>query len=215
MLIVLAVPALAGCGGGGSSSAGSTTEPAGGKQAGAPATTATEPASGGLTPPGTKLALGEKATVAWVPFAEEDPTETQAGLKFEAVVESVEKKSTSDLAGLELEPDEEEDTPYFVTVKLTALGAAEPPAEEQPALTFTAIDDRGQEQEPTTVLGEFPNCEEELMPAHFSAGQSYTICSLYLIRPGGSIASVEWNAGPHEPNAVTPYFESPLVWEAG
>jgi len=206
---------LAACGGGGSgesssSSTASTPPPT--------TTTADQPQSGGaggLTPAGTKLPLGREATVAWVPYAEEDPTKAQQGLELKVVVESIEMKSIDDLASLELEPEEEEKTPYFVKYRLEALGGKEPPKEENPALAFDALDDRGQEQTSATIIGEFPDCEEAEMPQPFTSGDSYESCSIYLVHKGGAIAKIEWRGGPSEPNEITPYFDDPVVWEGG
>jgi hypothetical protein len=205
---------LAACGGGGSdessSSNPSTPQP--------PKTTADEStgnAGKGLTPPGTNLGLGQEATVAWVPFAEEDPTMAVDGLELKVTVESIEMKTLDDLEGLELEPDEEEETPYFVKLRLEALGGTEPPKDESPAIAFDAIDDRGQEQTSATIFGEFPDCEETDMPRPFTNGASYESCSIYLVHKGGAIQKVKWADGPSEPNEITPYYDDPIVWEGG
>jgi hypothetical protein len=204
---------LAACGGGGSdesSSSPSTPPP--------PKTTADEStgnAGNGLTPPGTKLKLGQEATVAWVPFAEEDPTMAVDGLELKVAVESIEMKTLDDLQGLELEPDEEEETPYFVKFRLEALSGTEPPKDEDAAIAFDAIDERGQEQTSATILGEFPDCEETDMPQPFTNGASYESCSIYLVHKGGAIETIEWPDGPSEPNEITPYFDDPVVWEGG
>lgn len=205
---------LAACGGGGSGESSSSSTPT------TPPSTTTakeSPKSGGgsLTPAGTKLGLGQEATVAWVPFAEEDPSKAVKGLELKVAVESIEKKAIDDLKGLELEPDEEEETPYFVKLSLEALGSSEPPENEDPAIAFNAIDDRGQEQESVTVIGDFPDCEEAEMPRPFTNGASFESCSIYLVRGGGSIEKMAWPDGPSEPNQLTPYFDDPVVWEGG
>jgi hypothetical protein len=207
--------ALSACGGGGGSGESSSSSTSSTPPTKETSTEAPSESSGALTPPGTTLPLGKEATVAWLPFGEQDPTKAQAGLELKASVLAIEKRSIGDLEGLELEPEEEEKTPYFVKVKLEALGSKEPPADEQPGLEFDAIDDRGQEQSSVTVLGEFPGCEENLPPKPFTSGAGYESCFIYLVRSGGSIDKVEWRSGPTEANAQTAYYEEPVVWEGG
>ena len=83
-----------------------------------------------------------------------------------------------------------------------------------PAITFTAIDDRGQEQPSITFLGTFQRCDEVSAPKALVSGKSYSTCMTYLIPGGGSIQSVKWDSGPNTANDVSPYFDKPIVWGA-
>jgi hypothetical protein len=206
--LILGLTACGGSGDSGEASSSSTSSTP-------PAKTAPEsPASSGkLAPPGAEFALGEETTVAWVPLSEADATKAQQGFELKASATAIEKRSIGDLSDLGLEPDEEEETPYFVKVHLEALGSAEPPTGEQPALEFRGIDDRGQEQQSVSILGSFPDCEEEEMPQPFTDGASYDSCFVYLVRKGGSIDSVAWTSGPSGANEVTPYFDEPVLWK--
>jgi hypothetical protein len=199
---------LAACGGSDDSSSAAPSAPqttagsAGGK-------------GGALTPPGTALALGEEATVVWVPLAEEAETDTPKGIELNVSVEAVEKKAIDDLSDLGLGPDEEEDTPYFVKLRMEALGNADTPKDEGPNIAFNAVDDRGQDQQPLGIIGNFPDCETGEPPQPFTDGASYESCGIYLIHSGGSIEEIQWTDGPAEEDELTPYFEDPVVWKAG
>jgi hypothetical protein len=221
MVIALAL-GLAACGGSGSSSSTGTTTAAK-ESTGAPAAAKAEPAgeaeaepetSGGLTPPGTELKLGEAANVTWVPPGEFEPAKAQAGIELEVTVESIEEGSVGDLKNIELEAADKGAVPFYVHLKLTAPSDEATPAEEDPALSFEAIDDRRQPQSNLIFLGAFPTCEEAEAPKHFAGGASYETCLTYLMNGGGSIQKVEWNSGPAKANQVTPYYEHPLVWGA-
>ena len=200
---------LAACGGSDSKDSSSTpTTPATEK------TTAESPdsPSGGLTPPGTQLKLGEEATVGWVPFSEGDTTGAKQGIDVKVSVEEIETGSIEDFADVELEAEEENSTPYYVKLRIEAVSGTEPPPNEEPDIGFDAIDDRGQEQTSVTFLGEFERCNEEEMPRPFTDGASYEPCLTYLIPGGGSIEKVQWNDGPSEGTELTPYYDDPVVW---
>jgi hypothetical protein len=213
--LVAASLGLAACGSSGSasSSVSSTATPT--QTTEASTTAATEAGAAGLTPPGTQLDVGRSATVAWIPPGSFEPTEAQTGIELEVAVEAIEEGSTQDLANLELEPSEQGAVPFYVHLKVTAPTGQAAPAEEDPAISFEAIDDRGQEQASVTFLGSFPPCEEVSVPHPLDRGATYETCLTYLMRGGGSIQKVEWNSGPAKANGITPYFEHPIVWAAG
>jgi hypothetical protein len=202
---------LAACGGGGSddgSSEGSTSTPS------TQSTTADSNSKGGaLTPPGTKLKLGEEATLGWVPFTEGSNSGAKDGIDVKVTVEAIEEGSADDLESVEIEGADEDSVPYFVKVRIEAVSSTEPPPDEEPDIALDAIDDRGQEQSDVIFFGEFERCEEEEMPRPFTDGASYESCLTYLIPGGGSIEKVEWNDGPSEANELTPYYDEPVVWE--
>ena len=86
------------------------------------------------------------------------------------------------------------------------------PKDSDPAITFTAIDDRGQQQQSITFLGTFSRCDDPTPPKQFVSGKTYQSCLAYLIPGGGSIQKVQWDNGPAAANEVTPYFDRPIVW---
>lgn len=225
VVMIVAALGLTACGGSGSSSSTSTREapsPTAGQSTTAAESSSAEAspskasgtAAGGLTPPGTELEPGGPATVAWVPPGSFEPNKAQSGIELKVTVQSIEEGSTGDLENIELEPSEQGAVPFYVHLRLEAPTAKATPAEEDPAYSFTAIDDREQEQASVTFLGDFPPCEDTPVPKGFAGGASYETCLTYLMKGGGSIQKVEWNSGPAKADAVTPYFEHPVVWSA-
>jgi hypothetical protein len=226
VITAIALPALAACSGGcssGSSPAASAT--GGGNQPAATSPASSAPASqsaaaaattgaNGLTPPGTHLGFGTAATVGWVPPTEDTGTGAHKGLKLQVTVKSIQKGTIADFANIDLDANEKKSTPYYVQVRLTALGSIAPPKDNDPALTFTAIDDRGQAQDNVTILGTFQRCDDPSPPTSFANGKSYQSCLVYLIPGGGSVKSVEWKDGPAPADDVSAYYDRPVVWGA-
>jgi hypothetical protein len=224
-IAAVAVPGLAACSGTstgsgpaspGSSPAASTSSPA---QSQAQSPAASQPAaqgrtagSGSLTPPGTHLAFGGAATVGWVPPSQDTGNGAHQGLKLQVTVVSIQKGTMADFRNIDLNANERKSTPYYVQLRVTALGSTQPPKDSDPAITFTAIDDRGQEQQSVTFLGTFARCDDPFPPKQFVSGKTYQSCLTYLIPGGGSIQKVQWDNGPAAANQVTPYFERPIVW---
>ena len=224
-IAAVAVPGLAACSGAssgsspaspGSSPAASTSSQA---QSQAQSPAASQPAaqgqtagSGSLTPPGTHLAFGGPATVGWVPPSRDTGKGAHQGLKLQITVVSIQKGTMADFRNIELNANERKSTPYYVQLRVTALGSTPPPKDSDPAITFTAIDDRGQEQQSVTFLGTFARCDDPFPPKRFVSGKTYQSCLTYLIPGGGSVQKVQWDNGPAAANQVTPYFERPIVW---
>ena len=182
---------------------------AGGSQPAAQGQTA---GSGSLTPPGTHLAFGGPATVGWVPPSQDTGTGAHHGIKLQVTVVSIQKGTMADFRNVELNANERKSTPYYVQLRVTALSSTPVPKDSDPAITFTAIDDRGQEQQSITFLGTFSRCDDPMPPKQFVSGKTYQSCLAYLIPGGGSIQKVQWDNGPAAANQVTPYFDRPIVW---
>jgi hypothetical protein len=220
-IAAVAVPGLAACSGSSPASSGSSpaaSSPAG-TSAPAQSPTSSQPAaqgrtagSGSLTPPGTHLALGGPATVGWVPPSQDLGTGAHKGIKLQVTVVSIQKGTMADFRNVELNGTQRNSTPYYVQLRVTALNNASVPKDSDPAITFTAIDDRGQQQQSITFLGTFSRCDDPTPPKQFVSGKTYESCLAYLIPGGGSIQKVQWDNGPAAANQVTPYFDRPIVW---
>ena len=122
------------------------------------------------------------------------------------------KGSIGDFKNVQLDAAQRRSTPYYVTLRITSPGSTQPPGKEDPAISFDAIDDRGQQQTSVTFLGTFPRCSDNSVPASFANGKSYASCLTYLMPAGGSIQRIQWADGPHAADQVTPYFDHPIVW---
>ena len=220
-IAAVAVPGLAACSGSSPASSGSspTASSSAGTSSPAQSPTGSQPAaqgqtagSGSLTPPGTHLAFGGPATVGWVPPSQDLGTGAHKGIKLQVTVVSIQKGTMADFRNVELNGNQRSSTPYYVQLRVTALSNASVPKDSDPAITFTAIDDRGQEQQSITFLGTFSRCDDPTPPKQFVSGKTYQSCLAYLIPGGGSIQKVQWDNGPAAANAVTPYFDRPIVW---
>jgi hypothetical protein len=213
----VAIPGLAACSGtsSGSSPASPASSPAASSSAStsAPAQSQGQAAgSGSLTPPGTHLTFGREATVGWVPPSQDTGTDAHHGIRLRVTVVSIQKGTMADFRNVQLDGNERKSTPYYVQLRVTALASAPVPKDSDPAITFTAIDDRGQQQQSITFLGTFSRCDDPLPPKHLVSGKTYQSCLAYLIPGGGSIQKVQWDNGPAAANEVTPYFDRPIVW---
>ena len=220
-IAAVAVPGLAACSGSSPASSGSspaasssagTSSPAQSSAGSQPAAQGRTAGSGSLTPPGTHLALGGPATVGWVPPSQDLGTGAHKGIKLQVAVVSIQKGTMADFRNVELNGTQRNSTPYYVQLRVTALSNASVPKDSDPAITFTAIDDRGQQQQSITFLGTFSRCDDPMPPKQFVSGKTYESCLAYLIPGGGSIQKVQWDNGPAAANEVTPYFDRPIVW---
>jgi hypothetical protein len=188
-------------------------------QAAAPATTQTQTtettaqsdsgggssAGGGMTKPGTSLKVGDTAHVTYKPLT---ATDEKNLFKVDATAEKIEKGSMDDFKNIELDADQKNSTPYYVTVKIANTGKEIPLGDQEgdPDLKFGAIDDRGQEQTSITFIGNFDRCEDKDAPKPFTKGKSYESCLAFLIGGDGSIDQVNWKGSDK-------YILDPVVWK--
>ncbi len=203
---------LAACSG---SASGGTSSPSSAPPA-APSSSAPPAATGanGLTPPGTHLGFGHVATVGWIPPALALKGGAHKALTFKVTVESIEKGAIADFSNVDLTAKQKNMTPYYVKVMITAASNMTWKGDDDRAISFRAIDDRGQTQGSLTFFGTFQRCDEISAPKPFTPGKSYQSCFAYLLPDGGSIQRVEWNDGPTPANGVSVYFDKPIVWAA-
>jgi len=196
--------------GGGSDDGGSSTE----SSAPAEAASGNESPStgGGLTPPGTTLKPGEEATVSWVPAAEATLSATE-GKELKVAVEGIEEGSIGDFDNIELEADDEDNIPYYVTTRIEAVGDVPgTSSSNNPDFVFSAYDADDERLSSTIIIGDFEPCDDGDVPVPFKAGESYESCSIYLLPEGTTVAGVKWDNGPNEEGELSPYYDDPIVW---
>lgn len=174
-------------------------------------TTAAKMSNGGLTPPGAKLGFGDTATVAWIPPSRFSAAGGQQGYRLEVTVKGIDRGTLEDFKNIDLDADQKRSTPYYVSVSIKALEDVKVGSDD-PDVALKAIDDRGQEQGEVIFFGDFDRCDDADVPRPFTSGKSFDSCLTYLVPGGGSIDEVRWNDGPSRKNAVSPYFEKPIVW---
>jgi hypothetical protein len=209
--------AVSACGSSGGSSSGSTaaapaatSTPASTPTSTASTTASSSPTtstgSGGTTAAGTTLTPGATALVDYKPGDEpKSPT-----FRLQISVQSIKQGSKADLNGVELEKAQQGQTPYYVTLKIRNEGAGNASAEEgDPAAAFEATDDRGEQGQELSVIGNFRPCESGTQPKQFTKGVTYQTCVIYMVGGGGSIVSEKWTG------SGDAYSENPIVWKAG
>jgi hypothetical protein len=154
------------------------------------------PGGDGLTPPGTELALGEKAQVAL------DPLNDGAGdYTLNVTVTEIHKGTIADIIS-DLDEDQQLSAPYYVYLLIENTGDTIP-ADEDPVGQFKAVDARGQEH--SVFLGDLSTCSHDESPA--KKGWGFEACVPYLVPGGVPIEEVRWDSGPQE------YSSDPVVWK--
>lgn len=194
-LSMAAALALAGCGGGNDS--GSSAKPASTPAASTPATTTAQTtettdtttqaseSSGGLTPAGSTLKIGQPAVVRYT-----IGTELKARGRVEITPLSIEKGSIDDFKNIDLDAQQKASTPYYVKVRAKNVGPDL--SGKDPAGYIDAVDDRGQNQSEVIFFGTFDRCKRADDPKSLKKGESYETCFTYLIPKGGSVTGMVW-----------------------
>lgn len=159
--------------------------------------------AGGATKPGTTLKLGETAHVTREPL--DAPADSKAFYELDVAVLKIEKGTQADFVNVDLDADQKKATPYYVTLRIANTGRKSP-FDDDPALGFDGIDDRGQSQGRVIFLGTFERCDYADTPEPFTKGKSYETCLVFLIPGGGSIQQVQWTGS-------DAYFSEPVTWK--
>ena len=203
------VGGLAACGSSSSSSSATTATPAATTTAAPAATTsstatsattgASASSSGGNVAPGTKLAVGQSAKVAFTPAGSTDKSKASTLL---VTVRSFDKGTLSDFNGLKLDANEKASTPVYVKVHVANLGPANVDVDST-AAAVEGVDNTGNNQSSVTFIGDFPRCPDAASTAPLGMGKGYEDCLTFLV-PGG-ITKVSYNG-------TTDYIDSPVTW---
>ena len=198
---------MAGCGSSGSSGnsssssgSGSTTGAAAAESTSASAS-ASSGGSSGITPPGTKLSVGQTATVP-LQSSSASPS-APPRYKVQVTVESITKASLSDFKGIQLDATEKASTPYYVHFKVTNVGSGDIGTDAEAAIS--GVDNTGQDATSVTFIGTFPPCNDATAPKPFTHGKTWSTCQVYLV-PGG-ITGADYSG------FVERYIASPVRWK--
>jgi hypothetical protein len=184
---VIAALVLCGCGGSTKTvtervtapAAATTTTEATTTEAATPAAT-----SGGLTPLGSTLKIGDPAVIAY------DDSSNHKKSRIEVTPVKIEKGTIDDFKNIDIEGKEKTATPYYVTMKVRNVGKGDLSGTD-PASYIDGIDDRGQEQNNIIFFGTFDRCDSDKAKS-LKPGESYSSCLAYLIAGGGSIVGMRW-----------------------
>ena len=142
--------------------------------------------TGGLTPMGTTLKIGEPAVIAY------DDASNHKKSRIEVTPVKIEKGTIDDFKNIELDGKQKTSTPYYVTMKVRNVGKGNLSGTD-PASYIDGVDDRGQEQNEIIFFGTFDRCDSDRAKS-LKPGESYTSCLAYLMPGGGSIVGMRWIA---------------------
>lgn len=155
------------------------------------------PSGVALTKPGTTLAPGDTATVAW------HPRQSVVGA-LKITVTSV-QRTTYDLsfAGWQVPDSAKTMTPYFVTSTVTNVGGV--PLGGNPVPLYGASTAKTL-VEPSSFAASFAPCSPGVLPTPFPDGATATTCQVFLVPNQGELKGVTFRPSQD--------FD-PITWEGG
>lgn len=189
---------LAGCGGGDDN--GGTPGPSGSTSSGTPSeATSTDagygveiPAGVTVTEPGSTLAFGDPATIAWTP---------RQGLIGALLlkVTKVRKGTIKDFSGFVIGDDVKASTPYYVDVTVKNVG----PADLSGVMTpLYLVDQTNTLYEQNKFESTFAPCSAKPLPEKFVTGKIAQVCLVYLAPNHGTFEAVSFRPS-QEFNPIT------------
>lgn len=176
---------LAGCGASGDGSAGPSdgTTPSGSTPPASASTSAAPSATASYTAQGTKLALGQKATVEW------SPKQTVKGVLAITVTQLQSTSYQQTFSGWNLPADTKTKAPYFVRATVTNAGTTDLGGY---AVPLYGVDDAHNLLEASTFGSAFTPCQPGSLPKRFAPGASVKVCLVYLVPDRGRLAGVSF-----------------------
>lgn len=155
------------------------------------------PSGVALTRPGSTLAPGETATVAWHPRQD-----VVAALRI--TVTSVQRTTfDQSFAGWQVPDSAKTMTPYFVTAQVTNVGAGPLGGVPVPLYGDSAAHTL---VEPSSFAASFQPCTPGVLPTPFPVGASTTTCQVFLVPDAGELTGVTFRP--------TQDF-TPITWAGG
>jgi hypothetical protein len=140
------------------------------------------PAGEVLTPPGSGLALGDRAQVSWRPRAD------VVGV-LDVRVDALERAPLKTLAAFSLDRTQRGSSLYYVHGRAANIGASDLAGADIP---LYVLDDRDQLIEATPIDAAFDPCASGPLPTPFATGQTVSFCLLYLVPERGALEAVSF-----------------------
>jgi hypothetical protein len=192
------------CGGSsGSSGAASASSTAAGASTPSSATSTSSASSGqataGVTKPGTGLSVGQTATVTYTPLTSSGNGKART---VKITVASIRSGSAADLKALDVSGAPKGALPQYATVTVTNLGPLSIDVDGT-SDAIQGIDHSGNQQDPVSIIGDFPPCDQNSATTPVAAGASFHTCLTYLV--SGGITKVAWTG-------TDDYMNSPVTW---
>jgi hypothetical protein len=197
---VAAAVSLSGCGGSGSSTpvtGGSSTPPSrtgssatpepGSTSASSSSSSASSSATGSvegvkLTPQGTKLKVGDSASVSW------QPNQKTIGV-IKLSVTKLQQVPVSTFSDFRLSSAVRKSTPYFVRATVRNLGKSDLSGVPVPLYLLTA---RNTLLRNSTFQALFPPCPSRPLPPKFTKGKQASVCLVYFVPDHGKLVAMSF-----------------------
>ncbi|HTU86172.1 MAG TPA: hypothetical protein VMF57_11405 [Solirubrobacteraceae bacterium] len=188
---------LSACGGSGASSSGASSS--GASSSGGSPTATNSSAKSGVASPGTGLSFGQTATVTYTPLTSSG---NGAERTLKVTVGPIRAGTSADLKALDVSGAPSGALPQYVTVTVTNLGPLSIDVDGA-SDAIQGIDHGGNQQDPVSIIGDFPACNQNSSTTPVTAGASFHTCLTYLV--SGGITKVGWTG-------TDDYMNSPVTW---
>jgi hypothetical protein len=193
---LLAVASLSGCGGGSSSStpaaegsSTTSTTPAGTSATPQPSGSSSPSSSSAsvvdgvkLSPQGSKLKVGDRATVSW------NPNQKKTGV-IKVSVTKLQQVPISTFSDFRLTGTVRRSTPYFVHATVTNVGKSD--LSHVPVPLYL-LDARNTLLQTSTFQALFPPCPSSPLPATFTRGHTASVCLVYFVPKHGKLVAISF-----------------------
>lgn len=147
-----------------------------------------------LTEPGTELAVGEQATIAW------QPKQAVTGFLDATVTSLVSTSFEQSFKGWQIDQATASKAPFFVTATLRNAGETDLGGRDVPLYAAT---DANTLVEASAFSQEFQPCRPGALPSPFPPGGTVDVCLVYLLPAGSKLVGVSFRP--------TEEFE-PILW---
>jgi hypothetical protein len=137
-----------------------------------------------LTPPGSELAVGDSAVVAW------EPRQDLVGVLDVTVTRLLETTFAESFQGWQLSAETRATAPYFVRATVTNAGESELGGRDVPLYAVDASDALIQASSFQTKFEPCPG--NGVLPKRFRPGASRDVCLVYLVPGGGDLTAISF-----------------------
>jgi hypothetical protein len=135
-----------------------------------------------LTPQGTKLKVGEPATVSW------QPNQKKTGV-IRVSVTQLEQVPISTFSDFRLTSAVRKSTPYFVHAVVRNVGKSDLSGVPVP---LYLLDARNTLLQASTFQALFPPCPSRPLPAQFTRGKKTSVCLVYFAPDHGKLVAISF-----------------------
>lgn len=189
---------IVGCGSSNSSSSSASSAQAASPASSASAAPASAP--GAVAKPGASFAVGQAATVAFIPPSQNTKTPVT---RLQVTVQSIQKGTLADFKNVQLDAQQRAGTPTYVQIKVANIGSKSAKSDTV-AADIQGVDNTGNTEQSLTIIGDFARCNDSSSEKPIAPGKSLQTCLIFLV-PGG-INKVAYTG-------TEDYISSPVTWK--